>query len=183
MDRHQAVSRSYLIPGMMWPQELCWLYDTFSRSSSHVEVGSFCGRSLYASTMGMRPGSTVVAIEPFLGLGDAVPSVSWWRSVFISTLREIERHEIHMRLIEQANPDAATLLGSDRFETIFIDGSHEYADVLNDIESMLPLLLPGGIIAGHDYSPAHPGVQDAVNELLPKFSVEPGTRIWRWIKP
>ncbi len=36
------------------------------------------------------------------------------------------------------------------FDFIFIDGSHAYTDVKQDIDLTLTYLLPGGIIAGHD---------------------------------
>lgn len=59
LDQHNAVIRSYQIPGQCWPSELCWLYDTFSRSRSHAEVGVYCGRSLFASAAGMQPGAVI----------------------------------------------------------------------------------------------------------------------------
>jgi len=42
-----------IIPGFHTRGELAWLYDAFSPSKTHVEVGSFCGRSLFASAGGI----------------------------------------------------------------------------------------------------------------------------------
>ena len=63
---------------------------------------------------------------------------------------------------------------------LFIDGSHKYEDVKNDILNYKDKILPGGIIAGHDYESdtydelhinedyvngKHHGVIKAVNEV------------------
>ena len=37
------------------------------------------------------------------------------------------------------------------FDFIYIDGSHEYQDVLSDLEGAWKIVKPGGIIAGDDY--------------------------------
>lgn len=48
---------------------------------------------------------------------------------------------------------------------VYIDGSHEYADVKTDIVKWWETLTENGILAGHDYDDTHPGVIDAVNEF------------------
>lgn len=45
---------------------------------------------------------------------------------------------------------------------VFIDASHEYADVLADIEGAIAC--GASVIAGHDFCVEHPGVQRAVRE-------------------
>ena len=40
---------------------------------------------------------------------------------------------------------------------IFIDGSHQYDDVLRDFESFLPHVVPGGVVAFHDVTETWPG--------------------------
>ena len=37
------------------------------------------------------------------------------------------------------------------YDFIYIDASHEYEDVLNDLKMFLPKLKSNGIIAGHDW--------------------------------
>ena len=75
---------------------------------------------------------------------------------------------------------------------LFIDGSHKYEDVKNDILNYKDKIVPGGIIAGHDYESEtydenhinedyvngkHHGVIKAVNEVLGKVD-RGGDRIW-----
>jgi hypothetical protein len=45
---------------------------------------------------------------------------------------------------------------------VYIDASHEESDVLADLMGWWEVLSDGGILAGHDYDPAHPGVINAV---------------------
>lgn len=53
---------------------------------------------------------------------------------------------------------------------VFIDASHEYEDVLADITAWRPHVRDG-ILCGHDYSSAFPGVQRAVGQELPEAEV------------
>jgi hypothetical protein len=49
---------------------------------------------------------------------------------------------------------------------IMIDGDHNYKPVLLDILNLRLRVLPGGILAGDDYSPEFPGVVKAVHEVF-----------------
>jgi SAM-dependent methyltransferase len=73
---------------------------------------------------------------------------------------------------------AARVIGfsSMRFDLIFIDASHDYDSVKEDIRAWRPLLAPGGILCGHDYM--RWGVKKAVHELVPHHRLVPGTSIW-----
>lgn len=51
---------------------------------------------------------------------------------------------------------------------IYIDASHEYEDVKQDLESYYPLLERGGILVGDDYCKYWSGVIDAVDEFAAK---------------
>ena len=61
-----------------------------------------------------------------------------------------------------------------------IDGDHAYERVLADIDVYLPLIRPGGVLAGHDYGDEYPGVAQAVDELLGR-RVHHYQRVW-WVE-
>ena len=71
-----------------------------------------------------------------------------------------------------------SLLGSLQFEDesldfVFIDASHEYEDVKQDISIWLPKVKHGGILSGHDYgNPDFPGVEKAVKENFKVFEID-----------
>ena len=52
------------------------------------------------------------------------------------------------------------------FDIIYIDASHDYDSVKNDILHWLPKLKIGSVICGDDYCTCWPGVYDAVNEIF-----------------
>jgi predicted O-methyltransferase YrrM len=43
-------------------------------------------------------------------------------------------------------------------DRLFIDGSHDYEDVLADFQSFSPCVKPGGVVAFHDVIDTWPGV-------------------------
>jgi predicted O-methyltransferase YrrM len=70
--------------------------------------------------------------------------------------------KLHMR-----GDEAVSMFPDEHFDLVYIDASHWYDDVINDINTWLPKIKNGGYLAGHDY---HEGVQvfDAVNNFFGK---------------
>jgi hypothetical protein len=127
-------------------------------------------------------GATVYAVDiEQPSVGAVVPDSQWIQTVLAATIAAIEAGgQVTVKPLPIGSLQAARSLqrAGIKLDSAFIDGSHHYADVCADINEWLPLIRPGGIIAGHDYSTAFPGVMDAVNYLLPRFEVVPDTRIW-----
>lgn len=65
--------------------------------------------------------------------------------------------------LPQTSQTAARYLAmrSLRADLVYLDGSHEYEDVLADLEAYWPLLRPGGILVGDDFIPMFEGVRRA----------------------
>jgi len=49
---------------------------------------------------------------------------------------------------------------------LFVDGLHDYEHVLADFRHFAPHVVPGGLIAFHDYFEHCPGVKQCVDQLL-----------------
>jgi predicted O-methyltransferase YrrM len=159
----------------MWPTELGWLYDNISKSKSHAEIGTYCGRSLLASCSGMAAGSGVVYIDD----GSGWQNPEWVKSVQQATVDLLP--EIWIESLQMHSIDAAREMQRKgrRFDSIFIDADHNYAECRADIEAWRPLLNSDGLICGHDYWTRDVGVMDAVNEVFKgRHQVVPGMRIW-----
>jgi len=56
-----------------------------------------------------------------------------------------------MKIIRMTSTSASLLFSRGFFDMVYIDGNHLYKAVVEDIESWLPLVRKGGILAGHDY--------------------------------
>jgi predicted O-methyltransferase YrrM len=70
----------------------------------------------------------------------------------------------HVHLLAGRSPEIlAKLPAGLTFDLVYIDGDHEYQSVKADIAATLPLIKPGGVLAGHDWSAG--GVQMAVLEF------------------
>jgi len=175
MDRAQVIKYSYQIPGQMWPVELGWLYDTFSKSTHHLEIGVYCGRSTYVTAYGMSKG-VIYAVDACLS---DIQTPEWIASVRSATFEACKPSKCIINFMPNYSVDAARLIPQNtRFDSIFIDGDHNYAECRADIECWLPFLRPGGIISGHDFWSRDAGVMEAVHQTLPSFKVAKNTRIW-----
>jgi predicted O-methyltransferase YrrM len=174
-DRERTMQRCYMIPGFMWPIELGWLYDTFQHSKTHAEIGTYCGKSLIASISRMQDANV------FYSDSDVVNDSQWVKSVRRATLEAYKPDSVNVVVSALNSIDLARHMReiNKTFDSVFVDGCHEFAECHADIEAWLPLVKSGGIIAGHDYWSRDAGVMDAVNDALPnQFQVVAGTRIW-----
>jgi hypothetical protein len=90
---------------------------------------------------------------------------------FIENMRPLEKY---YKSIKSNSVEAADQFEDESIDFVFIDASHEYEDVKNDINTWLPKVKKDGILAGHDYYVDEydyfPGVKKAVDELLENFS-------------
>lgn len=171
MDFDAVMSAAYQIPGWLWPIEQGWLAKAFPCSLHHVEIGVFCGRSLWCSCASMPVGASVVAVDDFSG---CAMGADWQRAVLDATIARMPQS---VTVIDSKSIDAARQYDGPPLDSVFIDGCHEYAECKADIEAWTHHIRPGGLLCGHDYWPVDSGVMDAVNETGP-FVVVPETRIW-----
>ena len=90
---------------------------------------------------------------------------------------------VHNEVQEYINPFPSTSLIAARYfqkndikaDLIYIDGSHEYEDVIADLKSYWPLVNNGGIMFGDDYDEKQwPGVVKAVDEFSDKIKEQEG---------
>ena len=44
------------------------------------------------------------------------------------------------------------------FDVVFLDGMHDFPNVYGDATRWSRKVRPGGVLAGHDFSPEHPAV-------------------------
>lgn len=174
------------IPGWLWPREMGALYRQTMHSKLHVEIGTFCGKSLYVTAAAMN-GGKIIAVDPlstnqFSVQAELVPDNEWNKEVLKSTVQAIHRNfetkvewweMTSITAIRQAYEYGFT------FDSCFIDGNHNRAECEADIVGWSPLIKPGGRVLGHDYYPNNMGVIAAVNSVFgDSFSILPETRIW-----
>jgi hypothetical protein len=63
-------------------------------------------------------------------------------------------------------------VNTEHYDVIYIDGCHEYENVIVDINDFYPLVKSGGCLAGHDFNNNTPGVEQAVREVFSNEEIE-----------
>lgn len=85
-------------------------------------------------------------------------------------LRHIEPVADRVETLRMNSLDAAEQFADGSCDFVFIDASHEYEDVLDDLRAWYPKVKAGGLFAGHDYH--WPGVSRAVNEFAAELGIK-----------
>lgn len=142
-----------------------------------VEIGSWKGRSTIAMALALKSlgaRARLYAIDPHTGLPDVSHPEA--RRQVGSTLgefrRNLERAGVAGRVavMVAVSSEAVPQLASRgvRARLAFVDGSHDERSVREDLGLVLPLLVPGGLVALHDCQPggAHPDVWKVWQEDL-----------------
>jgi SAM-dependent methyltransferase len=136
-----------------------------------VEVGCWKGRStafLLVEAFNKSPKIEVYAVDTWAGspehAGHASIVDGSLYEEFSRNISPVSRQLIALRI---ASPKAAEFFEDQSLDGVFIDAAHEYDAVSADIVAWKTKLIQGGILAGHDYSSAWPGVISAVDALCP----------------
>lgn len=152
------------------------IVERCKNGSKIVEVGSWKGRS--TSYMSVEIYNSEKDIEFYcVDTWEGGPDhqgreeLSELYNVFLNNMKPVEGYYIPLR---DTSLNVSKKFEDESLDFVFIDASHEYEDVKNDILAWLPKVKPGGILAGHDYYPEgcydwFPGVKKAVNECLNNF--------------
>jgi cephalosporin hydroxylase len=92
-------------------------------------------------------------------------------SFYQTLVNNINLNELQnfIRLIDGDSIDVAKTFEDESIDLLFLDGSHSYPYVGNELQAWLPKVKKGGIISGHDW-PCD-GIQLAVKEQLPNHQI------------
>lgn len=129
-----------------------------------IEIGSWQGRSTVALANATHP-ERVHAVDTWQGSpGEISAELAAGRDVFAEFQRNIAS-------LTRGNVDIYRMGWREFFDThrrkvklVFIDAEHTYEEVADNIETVLPLMVPGGVICGDDQH--HPPVRQAVADTL-----------------
>jgi hypothetical protein len=180
--------RAASIAGWMVNQELYWLAQQAQTRQNILEMGSWIGRSTRALADN-TPG-TVHAVDTWLGSIEhqGLPATKESFKYFCHNTADLMSGAVRKVYPVRMESTAAAKMFFERgvkFDMIFIDGAHDYASVKADILAWRPLLAPGGLFCGHDYTDLIPdgsdgsdfGVVQAVDELIHLLKKGPGS-LW-----
>jgi hypothetical protein len=158
------------------------VYDdiiTYTPSNSpekYVEIGAWKGKSIcYAAVEIINSGKniTIDSVDTWEGSpGESV--IMNDKSIKNNTLynefiKNIEPVKHIVTPVKMPSVEAAKLYEDKSLFFVFIDGSHLYESVKEDILAWLPKVKSGGFIGGHDIDQTEEfnGVRKAVDEIFP----------------
>lgn len=159
-----------------------------------IEVGTWKGASaLHMAAQCDEQGlehTRILCIDTWLGAYEFIGAESdptrnllrvfGWPQVFYVFVANVKRAEQEERIL--AFPQTSLIAGrwlkrhDVRADLIYLDGSHDDADVAADIRAYWPLLRSGGVLFGDDYD-TWAGVRDAVKAAGIAYTVA-GGRYW-----
>ena len=153
------------VAGWLMPNEAWALHEAARRAASApgeiVEIGTYRGRSAIALALGVESAGarkTVHTIDPFV---EGEP-----RAEFLANLQRANVADL-VASIQATSHAARPLFRDGTVNVLFVDGSHEYADVLQDIDDWTPALSANAVAAFND--PFLPGVRRALAERVLRF--------------
>lgn len=150
-------------------ETLKFLYDIAKKCPQNktiLEIGTYCGGSTISLGLGSKEGSfsKVITCDPVM------PNFIYENIKYFNLENIIIPFEISSNdLFKIWEGKAKELKFSKEIYFLFLDGSHEYEFVLNDLNNWSKFISKGGFILIHDYY--HP-IQTGVSRALYKFLSE-----------
>jgi predicted O-methyltransferase YrrM len=151
-ERRQLETALESIESFVSMDESWLLYEAArqSRSGRVAEIGSHKGRSTIALAMGVmaRGGGSVVAVDPF---DDEIDGESG-----DFRLQQFQENLIRAGVAEyvvlrrKRSHEIADNIPGCSLDVLFVDGSHEYEDVVQDVDDWLPKMVDGGLMVFND---------------------------------
>lgn len=168
-----GIARIEATPGCLDTEQgsiLFYLAARGGRLGAVVEIGSFLGLSTLWLAHGVRrsSGSRIIAIDPHTGheRPELCPELDSF-GTFLDNIHRAGMDDI-VEPVRRPSQDIARDW-SEPIGLLWIDGSHDYADVSADLEGFAPRVSSGGYVALHDTrSKRFPGVRQAMLEYFAK---------------
>lgn len=152
-----------------YPELYKRIVNTLQDDSHIVEVGSWKGRSASFMAVEIINSNKKIKFDCVDTWKGSIEHVKYdviieekLYDVFLSNIEPVRNVITPIRM---TSIEASKLYDDNSLDFVFIDASHEYEDVKEDILAWLPKVKVGGILAGHDYD-TFEGVNRAVDEIF-----------------
>lgn len=157
------------IKGFLDPNEAALLYRLASEvpaGGTIVEIGSYQGKSTVCLGLGAKiSGARVYAIDPHEDVQES-ENTHYGAENYAALLKNLIEFNVAdvVRVVARSGTD--TYQGwNEWIDLLFIDACHEYQAVRGDFD-LWNHYVRDGLIAMHDTTGNHPGVTQALNEIL-----------------
>jgi hypothetical protein len=147
-----------------YPNLYSSMVNKFPTNSHFVEVGVWKGTSaayMAVEILNSNKSIRFDCVDTWLGSEEHLdPNSSAYERGFETNpdylwetyLKNIQPVQDSINSIRLPSIEASKLYENNSLDFVFIDGAHDFQNVLLDIQHWLPKVKVGGVLAGHDYS-------------------------------
>lgn len=174
-------------PAMLSVAEAEFLYDTAAAlvvrpdgdMLQWVELGTWCGRSLWAAGCGLPANSSIRGVDTFGGklpLREGSERIVQYapgrlqKELACAVFRALHALQVECGAgigagVEASlSHEAAKGFPDKSVDVLVVDAAHDYDSVARDLDAWLPKMRERGQVIGHDYTLANAGVMRAFDE-------------------
>lgn len=129
--------------------------NNFQNNSVFVEIGCYMGRSTVAMAELIEVSKKIInfyAVDHFDGSSEHqnIPEIKQ-KKLFEIFLQNTDSIKHLFKLVKTSSEEAVFAFSDECVDFIYIDASHEFEFVFNDLNIWYPKMKKSGWISGHDY--------------------------------
>ncbi len=170
MTLKEILSRIDSIEGWLSEEVITTFFKLIKSSDPKIilEIGAWKGKSSVVFGLSSNARAKVFSLDPFTGSQEHKHLYGENLDTFDEYKQNIKRNKLENKVIPiigktgTLTKSQLKIFQESGIDFLFIDGSHEYEDVLNDFKFWSPYLNQNSIIAFHDYK--WPGVKKVIWE-------------------
>ena len=156
-----------------------YLIEQCPEGGTMVELGAWLGKSS-SYLVDKSVNRNVIIIDSWKGSPNELTTTHKFATeVDIYEVFKQNMGERTYKSIRGLSSEAVSQFEDESLDVVFIDLTHTYESVKENINLWLPKVKSGGILSGHDYEDSWPGVVKAVDEMLPKRTIMENCWIFR----
>lgn len=146
------------------------LMDLVKELDLHGDVAELgCAEGYFADELLRAGASRLYMIDNWATIpnikGDGNFPQHWHNANYDKAMNRIKPYQERVVVLRGLTTWAVQFVPDESLAMLYLDASHDYDAVLNDLNLYMPKVVDGGIIAGHDFvNPAY-GVKEAVEEF------------------
>ena len=145
------------------------MVSRFPTGSTFVELGAYKGKSISFLTVEVINSKKDINIFCVDSWDNKVFSDAGWGeglgdAAYNTFIKNIEPVKDKINYIKSVSWKASEQFEDKSVDFVFVDASHDYEDVVKDLEMWIPKIKDGGVLAGHDYF--HKPIRDAVRYVI-----------------
>jgi predicted O-methyltransferase YrrM len=173
------------IEGWISETELDFLRDNAKGKSRLLEIGSWLGRSSQGIVEGMDDGAVLTCLdtwrgsdnEPLHNIAKAIEDPIY-KSFCNNHQENITSGKVRVLRMDSCEGLRHLFNTGEKFDFIFIDGNHAYEFFYKDLLLSMDVLVPGGLLCGHDLGWGPKGIDKALDEVIPNQYFKANGSIW-----